>query len=162
MISFEINWFKFTKMLQMEQSESVILNLVFIRREWAIIAVMVLISEIHFNPSVSLRKHPFLLALRRWGRFAQNVLSDEERGETDVFAGYPSVSFRFLFSLIYYYTLWDSYHEFFPERLTFQTKVVLVWDQASRERSERSEPREGKSIARLALACSRLRDSGEK
>ena len=27
----------------------------------------------------SLRKHPFLLALRRWGR--------EERGETDVFAG---------------------------------------------------------------------------
>ena len=29
-----------------------------------------------------LRKHPFLLALRRWGRF------DEERGETDVFAGY--------------------------------------------------------------------------
>ena len=29
----------------------------------------------------SLRKHPFLLALRRWGRFG------EERGETDVFAG---------------------------------------------------------------------------
>ena len=28
----------------------------------------------------SLRKHPFLLALR-------HVLSDEERGETDVFAG---------------------------------------------------------------------------
>ena len=28
----------------------------------------------------SLRKHPFLLTLRRWGRF-------EERGETDVFAG---------------------------------------------------------------------------
>ena len=27
----------------------------------------------------SLRKHPFLLALRRWG---------QERGETDVFAGY--------------------------------------------------------------------------
>ena len=35
----------------------------------------------------SLRKHPFLLALRRWGRFARNVPSDEERGETDVFAG---------------------------------------------------------------------------
>ena len=33
---------------------------------------------------LSLRKHPFLLALRRWGRF---VLSGEERGETDVFAG---------------------------------------------------------------------------
>ena len=36
---------------------------------------------------VSLRKHPFLLALRRWGRVAQNVPSGEERGETDVFAG---------------------------------------------------------------------------
>ena len=35
----------------------------------------------------SLRKHPFLLALRRWGRFARNVQSGEERGETDVFAG---------------------------------------------------------------------------
>ena len=33
----------------------------------------------------SLRKHPFLLALRRWGRFAgRNVPSYEERGETDV------------------------------------------------------------------------------
>ena len=31
-----------------------------------------------------LRKHPFLLALRRWGRFVPN---GEERGETDVFAG---------------------------------------------------------------------------
>ena len=38
------------------------------------------------DPS-SLRKHPFLLAPRRWGRFAQNVTSGEERGETDVFAG---------------------------------------------------------------------------
>ena len=37
--------------------------------------------------SNSLRKHPFLLALRRWGRFARNVTSGEERGETDVFAG---------------------------------------------------------------------------
>ena len=37
----------------------------------------------------SLRKHPFLLALRRWGRFARkNVPSGEERGETDVFAGW--------------------------------------------------------------------------
>ena len=35
----------------------------------------------------SLRKHPFLHALRRWGRFARNVPSGEERGETDVFAG---------------------------------------------------------------------------
>ena len=26
----------------------------------------------------SLRKHPFLLALRRWGRFARNVPSGEE------------------------------------------------------------------------------------
>ena len=37
--------------------------------------------------SSSLRKHPFLLALRRWGRFARKVPSGEERGETDVFAG---------------------------------------------------------------------------
>ena len=36
----------------------------------------------------SLRKHPFLLALRRWRRFARNVPTGEERGETDVFAGY--------------------------------------------------------------------------
>jgi len=37
----------------------------------------------------SLRKHPFLLALRRWGRSsARNVPSGEERGETDIFAGY--------------------------------------------------------------------------
>ena len=43
----------------------------------------------------SLRKHPFLLALRSWGRWslsrrrssARNVPSGEERGETDVFAG---------------------------------------------------------------------------
>ena len=35
----------------------------------------------------SLRKHPFLLALRRLGRFARNVPIGEERGETDVFAG---------------------------------------------------------------------------
>ena len=35
----------------------------------------------------SLRKHPFLLALRRRGRSARNVPIDEERGETDVFAG---------------------------------------------------------------------------
>ena len=35
----------------------------------------------------SLRKHPFLLALRRRGSSARNVPIDEERGETDVFAG---------------------------------------------------------------------------
>ena len=33
---------------------------------------------------VACEKHPFLLALRRWGRFA----GSEERGEMDVFAGY--------------------------------------------------------------------------
>ena len=33
--------------------------------------------------SPSQRKHPFLLALRRWGRFARNVPSGEERGETE-------------------------------------------------------------------------------
>ena len=42
----------------------------------------------------SLRKRPFLLSLRRWGRFARrkrktrNVPSGAEGGETDVFAGY--------------------------------------------------------------------------
>ena len=42
----------------------------------------------------SLRKRPFLLPLRGWGRFARrkrktrNVPSGEEGGETDVFAGY--------------------------------------------------------------------------
>ena len=41
-------------------------------------------------PFGSLRKHPFLLARRRCGRSsARNVHSGEERGETDVFAGYP-------------------------------------------------------------------------
>ena len=41
----------------------------------------------------SLRKHPFLLALRHGGRFARrNVPSGEERGETDVFAGYTCAS----------------------------------------------------------------------
>ena len=41
---------------------------------------------------ISLRKHPFLLALRRWGRFARNVQSGQERGQTDVFAGYKYMS----------------------------------------------------------------------
>ena len=40
---------------------------------------------------VSLRQHPFLLALRSRGRFARNVPGYEERGETDVFAGYVFV-----------------------------------------------------------------------
>ena len=40
----------------------------------------------------SLRKHPFLLALRSRGRFARNVQSGEERGEMDVsFAGLDSL-----------------------------------------------------------------------
>ena len=43
----------------------------------------------------SLRKDPFLLALRRWGRFARNVPSGEERGETDLFAGYRWASKNF-------------------------------------------------------------------
>ena len=44
--------------------------------------------------SSSLRKHPFLFALRRWGRVARNVPSGEERGETDVSAGYHTLGFR--------------------------------------------------------------------
>ena len=31
-------------------------------------------------------------ALRRWGRFARNIPSGEERGETDVFAGYEALT----------------------------------------------------------------------
>ena len=43
---------------------------------------------------LSLRKYPFLLALRRslGTSFARNVPSGEERGKTDVFAGYPTAS----------------------------------------------------------------------
>ena len=44
-------------------------------------------SNLDIRCYISLRKHPFLLALRRWGRFAQNIPSSEEPGETDVFAG---------------------------------------------------------------------------
>ena len=36
----------------------------------------------------SRRKHPFLPISHHGGRFARNVPSGEERGETDVFAGY--------------------------------------------------------------------------
>ena len=46
----------------------------------------------------SLRKHPFPLALRRKGRFAflrAKRPQGEERGETDVLAGYGD--FRFLY-----------------------------------------------------------------
>ena len=48
----------------------------------------------------NLRKHPFLLALRSWGRFARNVPSGEEREETDVFAGY---SFHYWVNLEYFW-----------------------------------------------------------
>ena len=47
-------------------------------------------SFLPFLDLCSLRKHPFLLALRRWGRSARNIPSGEERGETDVFARYGS------------------------------------------------------------------------
>ena len=46
-----------------------------------------LFSHVQAGGNCRLRKHPFLLALRRWGRFARNVHGYEERGETDVFAG---------------------------------------------------------------------------
>ena len=54
----------------------------------------------------SLRKHPFLLALRCWGRFARNLPSSEERGETDVFAGYSM-------ALLYFWPpVWKAYCSF--------------------------------------------------
>ena len=52
--------------------------------------------------TLSLRKHPFLLALRLWGRFARrNVPSGEERGETDIFAGYLPLQSLFFQQLSY-------------------------------------------------------------
>ena len=51
---------------------------------------------------ISLRKQPFLLALRRWERFTRRnvlycqrkVLSAEEPGETEVFAGYLKIRIK--------------------------------------------------------------------
>ena len=48
----------------------------------------------------SLRKHPFLFALRRWACFVWNVPSGEEQGETDVFAGYKC--YRYMYSVHLY------------------------------------------------------------
>ena len=50
----------------------------------------------NLDEGINLRKHPFLHALRRWGRFARrNVCAKrprgEERGETDVFPGYEGI-----------------------------------------------------------------------
>ena len=44
-----------------------------------------LVIVIIISHGTSLRKHPFLLALRSWA--TRNVLSGKEQGETDVFAG---------------------------------------------------------------------------
>ena len=43
-------------------------------------------SQLSEKAEGSLRKHPLLLTFRRWERFARNVLSGEERGETVVFS----------------------------------------------------------------------------
>ena len=62
----------------------------------------------------SLRKHSFLHALRRWGRFARNVPGCEERGETDVFAGYCMSEKSGLLKLaaraVIYYSVGDKMH----------------------------------------------------
>ena len=66
-----------------------------VTREWPIDLIPSGEQERVRRSSGSLRKHPFLLALRRWGHFVRrnvcdstrNVPSGEERGETDVFAG---------------------------------------------------------------------------
>ena len=42
-------------------------------------------SQLSEKAEGCLRKHPLLLAFRRWERFARNVPSGEERGETVVF-----------------------------------------------------------------------------
>ena len=48
-------------------------------------------QQLYIHNSFSLRKQPFLLALRRWGQFRT---SGEERGETVVFGGYNSSNSR--------------------------------------------------------------------
>ena len=50
----------------------------------------------NLDEGISLRKHPFLHALRRWVRFARRNLRakrprGEEGGETDVFPGYEGI-----------------------------------------------------------------------
>ena len=62
-------------------------------------------------PRHSPRKHPFLLAL--WGRFAWNVPSYEERGETDVFAGYRRH--------------WDTQITRTPPPLLAREQALLLW-----------------------------------
>ena len=59
----------------------------------------------------SLRKHPFLHALRRWGRLARNVSSGEERGEADVFAGY----------------LWHAFFNFPFPNICFITDRIFLY-----------------------------------
>ena len=36
----------------------------------------------------------------RWGRFARNVLSGEQRGETNVFAGYTMSNYHFITAIL--------------------------------------------------------------
>ena len=54
---------------------------------WGLLIVSTVPIDWVLPKTLSLRKHPFLPALRSWGRFARNVPIGEERGETDVFAG---------------------------------------------------------------------------
>ena len=66
----------------------------------------------------SLRKHPFFLALRRWGRSsARNVPSYEERGQTDVFAGYRNHRA-------------ESFYPFYFRRWKKKTLTVTTWIRA--------------------------------
>ena len=62
---------------------------------------------------LSLRKHPFLLTLRR----SRNVPSGEERGETDVFAGYLKLVLIIICSVLVCSICW----QYSPARTRSQT-----------------------------------------
>ena len=80
-----------------------------------------------FRCSCSLRKHPFLLALRRWGHFARNVPGGEERGETDVFAGY--CSWRFIWYSVSQYFLTIQVYSPFTRRNRVRLFSLLHYEQ---------------------------------
>ena len=77
-----------------------------------------------FRSTNSLRKHPFLLALRRW-----DVPSDEERGETYVFAGYSTKKHSFLpynWLVSFLGVLFSKATHYLPLNFTREDKTKLV------------------------------------
>ena len=77
-----------------------------------------------FRSTNSLRKHPFLLALRRW-----DVPSDEERGQTYVFAGYSTKKLSFLpynWLVSFLGVLFSKATHYLPLNFTREDKTKLV------------------------------------